>query len=78
MAGFGAAFTAFVTAAAALVLLLFGTALGVASAQEITVEGLQAPGATIKRWGGWVLVAEGSWFTALALWTETFARLLPL
>jgi cytochrome c biogenesis protein CcdA len=65
-------------AALALVLLIFGTALIVASAQQVVVERLRAPSTAVKRWGGWVLVVVGIWFLALTIWAGPFSRLFPV
>ncbi|MGH8945480.1 MAG: hypothetical protein ACRDVL_04965 [Acidimicrobiia bacterium] len=36
----------------------------------------QAP--TIKRWGGWILLAVGVWLVALAVFADFFAGLFPV
>jgi cytochrome c biogenesis protein CcdA len=65
-------------AALTLVVLIFGAALIVASAQQVVVERLQAPSTAVKRWGGWVLVVVGIWFLALTIWAGPFSRLFPV
>ncbi len=65
-------------AAVALVVLVFGAALTVASAQQVVVERLQAPSMAVKRWGGWVLVVVGAWFLALTIWAGPFSLLFPV
>lgn len=61
-----------------LVLLLFSAALGVAVAQERFADRLRATTPTVKRWGGWILLAVGAWFVVLGLFAGTFARLFPV
>lgn len=34
--------------------------------------------ATIKRWGGWILITVGVWLLALAVFSEFFARVFPV
>ncbi len=69
---------AFGTAGLVIVLLLFGLAAAVASAQERVVATLQASVGQIKRWGGWVLIGIGFWTLALAIWADEFARIFPV
>lgn len=76
--GFAAALGAFVVTAAVLVGLLFAAALVIATAQQQTVERLRAGTPTVKRWGGWVLIAVGGWFVILGVWADQFARLFPV
>ena len=61
-----------------IVLLLFGLAAAVATAQERVVATLRAGGLQIKRWAGVVLIAVGLWTLATAIWAEQFARLFPV
>jgi cytochrome c biogenesis protein CcdA len=65
-------------AALALVILIFGAALIVATAQQVAVERLRAPSTAVKRWGGWVLVVVGIWFLVLTIWAGPFSRLFPV
>lgn len=76
--GFAAALTAFVATGVVLVALLFAAALGVAIAQEELTAQLETSAATIKRWGGHVLIAVGVWLLALAIFADTFARVFPV
>jgi hypothetical protein len=69
---------AFVVAALAVVVLAFASALTVALAQERLAGRLEAAGPAMKRWGGWVLVVVGTWFVALGVLAEFFARLFPV
>lgn len=69
---------AFVTTAIVLVALLFGAALGVATAQEQFVERLRAGTPAVKHWGGYVLVVVGVWFVLLGAFAHTFARVFPV
>lgn len=61
-----------------IVLLLFGLAAAVASAQVRVVMTLQASVTQVKRWGGWVLIGIGLWTLALAIWADQFARIFPV
>lgn len=61
-----------------LVGLLFGAAVAVAGAQQRTIERIAAQAPAVKRWGGWILMAVGAWFIALALFADFFADLFPV
>jgi len=61
-----------------MVVLFFGAALAVASAQEQFVDALKSRTGQIKRWGGYILIGVGLWFLALTVWTDTFARVFPV
>lgn len=76
--GFAAALTAFVVTGVVLVVLLFAAALGVAVAQQEVAARLEAGAATVKRWGGQVLIAVGVWLILLAVFADTFARAFPV
>lgn len=76
--GFAAALVAFANAAVTMVLLIFGLALAIATAQERLVATLQARAAEVKRWGGWILLLVGAWFLVLAIFADFFARLFPV
>lgn len=78
MGGVGASLAAFGTAGLVIVLLLFGLAAAVATAQERVVSTLQAGVTQIKRWGGVILIAVGLWTLASAVWADEFARLFPV
>jgi hypothetical protein len=39
---------------------------------------LDAGAATVKRWGGQVLIAVGVWLLLLAFFADTFARVTPV
>ena len=71
--GFLSALVAFLAAAAALVVLMFTLALGLAAAQERTAETLQAGAPAVKRWGGRILVLVGIWFIVLGVFADDFA-----
>ncbi|MDX1658969.1 MAG: hypothetical protein R3343_09135 [Nitriliruptorales bacterium] len=76
--GFAAALAAFATTGAVLVLLLFAAAIGVARAGRGFTRRLRSGTSTVKRWGGYVLVAVGVWMLALAAFADTFARVFPV
>ncbi len=61
-----------------LVGLLFVAAFAVAGAEERTVERIKARASTVKRWGGWFLVAVGMWFLLLALFADFFEEIFPV
>ena len=56
---------------------MFVLALSLAAAQERAVTAMEAAAPTVKRWGGRILVAVGSWFIALGVFASFFAELLP-
>lgn len=74
MGGGQAALAAFGIAAAAIVALLFGLSLAIATAQATVVAGLSARAALVKRWSGFVLVAVGVWTLLLAAFAEFFVK----
>jgi TRAP-type C4-dicarboxylate transport system permease large subunit len=76
--GFAAALTAFVVTSVVLVALLFAAAVGAAVAQQKVAAQLEAGAATVKRWGGQVLIAVGVWLLLLAFFADTFARVTPV
>lgn len=78
MGGFVAAFAAFIVAALAIAVLVFSLALGVARAQEETVDAIRARAPQVKRFGGYILIAVGGWTLALALFTDFLARFFPV
>jgi protein-S-isoprenylcysteine O-methyltransferase Ste14 len=65
-------------AAAAIVALMFGLSLSIATAQEGLVSRLRARAPDVKRWGGYVLVAVGLWSLVLAIFAHAFARIFPV
>jgi cytochrome c biogenesis protein CcdA len=67
-----------VQAALTMVVLIFLLATAIATAQERLVKMIQAHVGQVKRWGGWVLVAVGSWFILLGLFATDFARVFPV
>ncbi len=61
-----------------LVGLVFTAAFTVASAEERTVERIKAQAPTVKRWGGWLLLAVGAWFLVLAIFADFFENIFPV
>jgi cytochrome c biogenesis protein CcdA len=61
-----------------LVVMFVGLSLVIGSAQERTVNRIQASSTHVKRWGGWILVAVGTWFLVLAIWADFFAEIFPV
>lgn len=58
--------------------LTFGVALLVASAQQATLERLQASAPRIKGWGGALLLVVGTWIFVLGLFADAFATVFPV
>lgn len=61
-----------------LVVMFVGLSLVIGSAQEHTVRRIQARSTDVKRWGGWILVAIGTWFLVLAIWADFFAEIFSV
>ena len=78
MGGFEAAFIAFVVASIVLVGLVFAAAIGVADAQDQTIEKIKAQASRVKKWGGWILTMVGVWFLILAAFADFFAKVFPV
>lgn len=51
---------------------MFTLATMLATAREKLVDDIQQGAPTIKRWGGRVLIAVGTWFIALGVFAELF------
>jgi hypothetical protein len=58
--------------------LLFALALAIASAQERTLQSIQARTPAVKRWGGRILLLVGTWLVALGVFASFFAGLFPV
>lgn len=78
LGGLEAATSAFLAAAATLVLLVFSAALGVASAQEETVRRIKAQTLHVKIWGGWIMIVVGAWLLVLAVSADSFRGVFPV
>lgn len=52
---------------------MFVLSLTLASARERVVESMRDGAPAVKRWGGHVLIAVGTWFIALGLLADFFA-----
>jgi hypothetical protein len=61
-----------------LIVMFVGLSLVIGSAQEHTVKRIQASSTQVKRWGGWILVAVGTWFLVLVIWADFFAEIFPV
>lgn len=59
-----------------MVVLIFGLALAVGTAQERFVARLRASTLAVKRSGGYILIAVGTWFLLLAIFSNFFKRAL--
>ena len=64
------------TAAAAMVVLMFSLALTIGLAQERTVRAIRARASRVRRWGGYILVTVGLWTAALAVFPGFLRPLL--
>ena len=73
-----AAFVSFVVAGLVLVLMFVGLSAMIGAAQEQTLKRLQAGSPQVKRWGGLILLAVGTWFLILAIWADFFAEIFPV
>lgn len=60
------------------VLLIFGLAFAIANAQENIVQMAKLHTRTVKRWGGFILIAIGGWTILLAILADFFAALFPV
>lgn len=56
-----------------IVALMFTLARAIAGAQERAIASLRAAAPSVKRWGGWILVAVGAWFVLLGIFADFFA-----
>lgn len=70
--GISASIVAFSTAAAVILVLMFGIAAAVASAQQGLLSALKASGSQVKRWGAYLMVAVGALFLATSATPSTF------
>lgn len=73
-----ASFLAFLVAALTIMLLMFGLAFIIGTAQERLVERLKASTPTVKRWGAYILVSVGVWFIILGFFANYFATVFPV
>lgn len=60
------------------VLLVFGLALAIATAQEAVIGTARAHTRMVKRWGGYILLGVGTWTILLAVFADFFARIFPV
>lgn len=58
--------------------MFLGLSFLIGSAQERTVARLKTGSKEVKRWGGFILVAVGTWFVVLAIWADFFAGVFPV
>ncbi len=61
-----------------LILMFVGLSFVVGRAQQHTLERARASSAQVKRWGGFILIAVGTWFVVLAIWADFFAGIFPV
>lgn len=73
-----ASFIAFVVAALTIILLIFGLAFAVGSAQEGLITYLKTGAPVVKRWGAYILIIIGVWFIILAVFAGYFASIFPV
>ena len=60
------------------VLLVFGLAFAIATAQEVVIRVARAHTRTVRQWGGYVLLGVGIWTILLAVFAGFFARIFPV
>lgn len=72
------ALSAFVAAAITIMVCVFAAATGVVSAEQATLERIEAKAPQVKRWTGGVVVAVGVWFVVLAVFADVFADVFPV
>lgn len=58
--------------------MFVGLSFVIGRAQKHALDRIQASSSEVKRWGGWVLIAVGSWFVVLAIWADFFAGVFPV
>jgi hypothetical protein len=73
-----AALAAFILAALAIALLMFGLSFAIASGQEVVTVLMQTGDVAVKRWGGRILIAVGTWLMMLSVGADVFARFFPV
>ena len=73
-----AAFTAFAVAAVTIVILMFGLAIVIGTAQVRTVSKMRTSPQQVKRLGGTILILVGIWLVILSVWARSFVRLFPV
>lgn len=61
-----------------LVGLVFVAAFSIAGAEERTIDRIKAQAPTVKRWGGGLLIAVGTWFLVLAVFADFFEDIFPV
>ncbi len=76
--GVSSAFAAFAVAGVVLVVMFVALSFVVGRAQEQTLKRIQASSRDVKRWGGWILIAVGTWFLILAIWADFFSTIFPV
>lgn len=76
--GTTAAIVSFAVAGTAIVFLMFGLALLLATARERAVDSMRHGAPTVKRWGGWILIAVGAWLITLGTFADFFADVFPV
>jgi CHASE2 domain-containing sensor protein len=57
---------------------MFFVLVAVAQAQTGVVSALRASAPEVKRWGGWLLLAVGSWLLVLGVFAGFFADRFPV
>jgi hypothetical protein len=67
-----------VVASIVLVALVFAAALGVAGAQDRTIQRIKVQAPRVKKWGGWILTVVGVWLMILAAFADFFAEIFPV
>lgn len=76
--GLIASLAAFGVAGLVIVLLIFGLALVIGTAQDQFIAKLRAEAPRVKRWGGVILMVVGLWTIAIGIWADFFSQFFPV
>lgn len=69
---------AFGVAGLVIVLLIFGLAIAIGTAQTEFITRLRAEAPQVKRWGGFILIIVGLWTIAIGIWAQFFSQFFPV
>lgn len=75
--GFAAAVAAYATAAITLVVLILAAA-ALTILGPGTRDQMRSAAPLVKTWGGWILIAVGTWFILLSAFAARFSDLFPV
>lgn len=57
---------------------LFAAAMGVARAEQATLDRIEARAPRVKRWTGLVVLVVGVWLLVLAVFADAFSVVFPV